>query len=155
MTSGKTCIINQFAGLGDIIFIMPLVRRYIDKGYRIVWPVVPAYVGISKHFPEVEFIDKTRFRIDYNSKARVESESELIIPLRWSDQIVNVPYWRCMESKYLMEDVPLEEWRSSYWKRDYNSENRLFDLLGLSEGEEYCLVNNTFKTEMNGKVSIA
>jgi hypothetical protein len=150
----KTCIINQFAGLGDIIFIMPLVRRRIRDGYRIVWPVNPVYLNIGKHFPEVEFVDKTKYVINYNEKRVVENDGKIIIPFRWADQIMGVPYSRCMESKYLMKGVPLSVWRESSWIRDYNNEERLFNKLGLIDGERYALVNDVYTTGATAKVLI-
>lgn len=150
----KTVIINQFAGLGDIIFIMPLVRRRMIDGVNIVWPVFSNLVNIQKHFPEIMFVDKDSYPINYNEKKVVKCELGTVIPYRWSDQIANVPYKRCMESKYLMDSIDMEVWRESSWIRDNKAEEELFNKLGLVDGEEYALINDTFTTKMDRQVGI-
>ena len=36
-------IFNQFFGIGDILFIEPIMRRFFQQGYEVVLPVLEKY----------------------------------------------------------------------------------------------------------------
>lgn len=139
-------IINQFFGLGDILFCIEIARSYLKKGHKVIWPVEPQFVNIQKHFPEIQFVDKNLLNINYESKVEVSGNGFRIIPLRWSQNILGLDIRDCMKSKYMMFGRDWNDWHSLTWKRDNKSEDVLFDMLGLQEGEKYILVNRWFKT---------
>ena len=147
----RTCIINQFAGLGDIIMCEPIARMYHEMGYKILWPVMPYFTNINKHFAYITFVDKSLLNIDYNYSNFSNINGTLILPLRFSDSIMNVPYADCMKSKYMMFNLPFKTWRNVQWTRDVKAEKELFyDVLKLSEKEPYNLISNTFKSDFSG-----
>jgi hypothetical protein len=51
----KTIIINQFFGLGDIIFCMAIAEDYVNRGHKVIWPIESQFMGIQKHFPQVHY----------------------------------------------------------------------------------------------------
>ena len=46
----RECVINQPAGLGDIIVCQKIAKHYYDQGYKIVWPIKDVYYdAVIKH----------------------------------------------------------------------------------------------------------
>lgn len=153
--SGRTAnklIINQFRGLGDILFCIPLVREWINRGYSVTWPVESDYLNIQKHFPEITFVEKGKQKINYGSMKFETFKDSLVVPLLHANSILNVPYKDCMKSKYMLFGGDWNTWRSVSWQRDTDRENKLFyEVLGLKDGERYNLVNHKFRTDRSGK----
>lgn len=147
----KTIIVNQFRGLGDILFTVPLMREYIKKGYRVIWPVAPEYASIAKHFPEFTILPDYLVNIDYNSKGYDHKGVE-VLPLRFSDSITKTPYALVMRAKYDMMNMDYRMWRQLTWIRDMQAEQRLFDSFNINES--YILVNDVFRTDKTGSVAI-
>lgn len=137
---------NQFFGLGDIIFEQTLVRMFGDK---ILWPVEPQFVdGLQRAYPDITFIAKTFLNINYDRKDEYETNGMKVLPLRWSDSLMNVAYSDCMKSKYMLYGKDWAKWKdSAMWVRDGKKEKELWYLLGLHEGRPYNLVNTTFGSE--------
>lgn len=148
----KTLIVNQFRGLGDLMFCVPLLRTYIDKGYKVVQPVAPEYVDCAKHFPEFTWLHKDLIKINYDSKEFVKTDHYEVLPLRFSDSIARKPYSEVMRAKYDMLGMDFKMWRELTWVRDIEAEQRLFDSFNIAE--PYIVVNDTFRTDKTGSVSI-
>lgn len=148
-------IINQPFGLGDYLFIIPLLREFISQGHKVIVPVVSQYTDIGRHFPEITFIDKDILNIDIERKDEYHLNGATVIPLRFADGILKLPFTECMKSKYLYFGKDWNDWRKCTWARDTEKENELFyNLLGLKDGEEYTLINQTFRSNSTGKVNI-
>lgn len=140
-------VINQPAGVGDIIFCEPLFR-----GLDCSWMVEPCFLGMQKH-TDIPLIGKGKNYYKFDSKEVREVEAGIIsIPLRWSDRILGVPYRLCMASKYWLFGQDWALSRSAEWKRDYVAEKSLKAHLGNPRG--YTVVNRTFKTEQTGRTRI-
>jgi hypothetical protein len=150
----KKIIINQFCGLGDILFSIPIVSSLHEMGYDIIWPIDPSFMNIQKSFEFIKFIKKDDFPMNYDSDSFIKDDDKLIIPLRYSNNLLNNGYpITCMSDKYKLVDMSLDSWKSLKWQRDLDSENRLyFDVLGLKENEEYNLLNVNFS--MGEKINI-
>lgn len=148
-------VINQPFGLGDFLFCIPIARDYIKEGYKVIWPVVPQYQNIGKHFPDITFINKDNLKIDIERKDEYELNGMRVIPLRWSYELIKVPFRDCMKSKYMMFGKDWKRWRESTWVRDTEKEDELFyKVLGLHDGAEYNLVNNMFRSDASGKALV-
>lgn len=147
-----TIIINQFFGLGDVLFCIEIARRYIKKGHKVVWALEPHYLNIAKHFPEIQFVDKNLLHIDYTSRKEINGNGFKVIPLRFSDSIMKVHYSECMKSKYMMFNLDWKMWRGleNSWIRFSGNENKLFDVLGIKPDEMYCVVNMQFRNGGKG-----
>lgn len=157
-------IFNQFRGLGDIIFIMQIAQEEVAKGNRVLFPVESHYLEIAKHFPGVEFIDKKDLKINYENRSfvweKINDEIFDVIPFRFANDILQVPYTDCMKAKYWYFDKSKglykeswTRWRNFTIKRDHEAEERLLKLVNPS-GEPFNLINRNFRTNFSGKSDI-
>lgn len=145
-------VVNQFFGIGDVIFEQTIVNK-IANGRRIIWPVLPQFVEqLNRAYPDIEFVAHGYFPIDAerrdryfaiigDEKKRINAE---VLPMRWCDTNMMVPYSRCMEVKYTYFGDDYKTWKEkAMWKRDTDREDELFHLLQL-DGKEYTLTNRFF-----------
>ena len=151
----KIVYIMQSYGIGDIIFCQSLANDFIKQGYKVLWGVEPHFLSIQKNFPNVIFVDKNIMRIDYNRRDVQETGNMIIYPLRWTDSICEVPYKHCMKSKYIYFGKAWQNWRNIEVVRDTKKENELYyDILKLTDGEEYNLVWDNFGSHNQFKTNI-
>jgi glycosyltransferase involved in cell wall biosynthesis len=153
----ETIIFNQFFGLGDILFLVPLARHYLQQGHKVLWPIIPEYLGIKKNFPDIEFINKDQFRIEYDKRAEFTVKTSWygnsrVLPLRWAD-IHCPPAKNCMRAKYDYCKVDWRMWRELTWTRDREAEDKLFSEVLKIDGE-YNLVQRTFGTRREQQLTI-
>lgn len=141
-------------GIGDILFIIPIIKELNDEGYNITWPINPDFLNIQKNFKYINFVDKNTFNIDYDITEIIDVDEFTILPVRFSNNLLgNGNPITCLPDKYKFFDVDLNKWRNLKWDRDYSMENKLYyDVLGLSDDEEYNLINDTYS--MNQKITI-
>jgi hypothetical protein len=149
----KTCIINQFRGLGDILFTIPIARKYKADGYHVIYPTI--FPEIAKHFPDINIVPKDTVNINYEKNDMNKQNGTLILPLRFADGILKLSYRNCMAAKYRLLDMPVNKWRELYWDRDNVLEKKLFhDVLGLNERTKYNFINNVFLSDFSKKIDI-
>lgn len=150
----------QAFGLGDVIFSMRLVEE-ISFEYgkcEIIWPVQKHFVeGLNRAYPYVKFIDESvisKHIFDIKQDTILDGHIR-ILPIRWSDSIMKVPYKYVMKAKYDMYKMDWRLWRNAMYQRSNEREQRLFkDVLGLKQGMGYCLVNQNFTSNASRKSQI-
>lgn len=152
--SKDVIILNQFFGLGDILFCIPMARDFIAKGHKVLWPVEPHYVNINKHFPEITFVDKSLLNINYELKEDRLGNGFQVLPIRWTHAMRGVGMDQCMKVKYEHLGMDWKKWRELTWQRDEKAEDILFKKLGLKDGDRYCLVNQFFQSDNRGNCKI-
>lgn len=145
-------IINQFAGLGDILFIEPIVRKYFRDGYHVIWPVNDDIYWIKDYITYVEFVKKSNYPMDYEqAHFAYEYLGIPVLPVRFSNPIYrgfephygdDKPNW--MLDKYRLLHLDLNLWKTLEFTRNIKKEDELFNLLGLKYGQEYNLVNRNY-----------
>lgn len=147
--SNKVCLIYQPLGLGDIIWVQPIVDTIIADGYEVYYPVGDVYYEIvssyikKKNLNWVRESDSFPLKQYYGSVNVHQSETELYVPLSYADRYV--PQSSVMISKYYFLSVPIRDYRKSFsLKRNYERENKLMQTYGLVD--EYIIVNNSFGT---------
>ena len=145
---GKICVFNQFFGLGDIMFIEPIMRRYFKNGYRVVLPVLSKFLNLQPYFPYVEFVDKDTYEMDYENQKIVEDGNRIILPMRWSMEFLSGKLPDTMRNKYKMLGLDMEEWRTLKWLRHRYKEEHLKKELGITG--QYNLINKNYHTFKNG-----
>lgn len=132
-------VVQQPFGMGDILFISPIVRK-LD--YEIVWPVESHYLWIKDYIKEdnIKFIDINEY---------IFTSDYVNIPV--ADFLNAEPTLKkmgyeidCMTAKYIYADHDLEKWRTLYWERNLNKENSLMRHLGIDDGKPYNLINLNF-----------
>jgi hypothetical protein len=148
-----TVIINQPAGLGDIIWIQPIVSDLREQGASVVIPVVDTYFKDVKDrlsIPGVTYIserDTFPFKeIFPTEKMPIQRGRFIYLPLTHSHLFF--PQAPLMLSKYLMTGTQLGDYRQHVKiKRDFEKENELQRLLELDE--PFFLVNERYGTYPN------
>lgn len=149
-THKKDYVFNQFFGIGDILFIEPIMRKYFQDGHRIILPVLSKFLNLNSYFPYINFIDKDLYNINYEEKNIIEEDNRIIIPMRWSREFYNSPSIYTMKNKYKMMNMDLDEWRKLTWIRHRHKEKRLKQLLNINENEKFNLINKNYHTFNNG-----
>lgn len=146
----------QHFGLGDVIFTQTLVRN-IANGNPIVWGTLPHFVdGLNCAYPDIKFVDWRTLGIDYDCKQHKEIDHHTLgkctlLPIRWADSIMKVPYTQCMRSKYDMYGLDWQTWRDeAMWvKNKWNSRQLL-----MMKGYPKTLINDTYGSDSKMKVKI-
>lgn len=146
-----TIVPNQFFGLGDVIFEQTLVRYFGDK---ILWPVESQFVeGLNRAYPDITFIDKALLNINYEAKDEYTYDDLKVLPLRWADSILKVPYSDCMKSKYMLYGKDWTKWQDkAMWVRDGRKEEELCRAINIPA--QYNLVNTTFGSQSQLNIPI-
>lgn len=146
----KNCLIYQPLGLGDIIWILPIVDVIIGSGYTVYYPVGDVYYDMVSTYIEKENLVWVREGDDfplkkyYGQYGAVENDNQLYLPLTYADRYF--PQCSTMISKYYFLSIPIGDWRKSFsMKRNADREKKLVEKYDLFE--EYILVNKSFGTE--------
>jgi hypothetical protein len=151
--SKMKCLINQPAGLGDIIFCQKIVDMFINNGYEVIWPVVQEYHStVNKHmkknnllFPRID--EEFSFKEYYNSKVIVPShisDNNMYLPLRYVD--LRFPNQSVMKAKYKILNLDYNGWQDHFiFERDSKKEDILYyEILGLKDNSKYTLLNRKY-----------
>jgi len=150
----KEVIINQFFGIGDVLFIEPIMRYYFQQGHKVTVPILSKYLDIQRNIPYVNFVDKNFYNIDYEEQKIIETDNHIILPMRWSKEYFNSPLKETMRNKYRMVGIELEEWRKLTWLRHRWRENKLKEVLGIKQGEKFNLINCNFYSFENRTINL-
>jgi hypothetical protein len=149
-------IVLQPHGLGDHIFCQSLVNQIADLEH-IVWPVLPHFIdGLKRAYPEINWIPVGSLSPNVeNCRIDTVINGNRILPIRWADSITKVKYKDCMRSKYDMYGLDWNTWKDFTFKKDSERAIKLFyEVLGLSDGEEFRLINKRFTSNESKSVKI-
>lgn len=164
MYNKKTCLIQQEAGFGDIFFCQG-ISEYFSKEYDIIWPVAKQILETTKYLKtnsNIKFVSNDSeyeynyiFKELYESKKKLKlvnnnnSEEIIFLPLGYSSHMIEPYYKKVMQAKYKICDLDYKNWKQSFnFNRNIEKENKLFyDVLGLKDNEDYCLVNEQYVTQ--------
>ncbi len=131
---------TQNAGLGDIIFLEPIARKFFLEGHNIFWNIVDIYADIVDYIPYVKWnIYKENYDKEYNF------------------QFLNMADFSCriMEAKYQYAGVSFDIWKTFHYNRDYKKEQALIQALDLDINEPYRLVHSEYATYQECKINIS
>jgi hypothetical protein len=141
MKKEKYCV-GQFGSLGDILWLVPLIRALQAEGNEVTWPVNPEYMGLKKHFPDINFIDKSKTVLNYESRMRIATPFGQWLPYRFASENMGRRLDQCMASKYELYGHDWRMFRQLAWVRDFEAESKLANLVGLPK--KYILVNRYY-----------
>lgn len=149
----NTILMLQSFGCGDIIFENSIANDFVDEGYKVIWPVDAVYAPLAKHFPNITMIDKQFVNVDWNRKDDYVINGTRVIPMRFADHILKVPYTQCMSSKYTLLGKDWTKWKDNckivrFWEREVSL---YYGILGLEECEKYNLISEVWGTGGNRK----
>lgn len=135
----KRIVINQPAGLGDILFCQKIKKTFENEGFEVVWPVIKEYSWI-KEYIEGNYIDINEFKSKPN---------DVIIDL--SNANYMFPNKKIMEAKYFLVDIDYSDWLKFFnFNRNIEKENELYyNILGLKDNEEYILISRNYGSPPN------
>lgn len=147
-------IINQFYGIGDILFIEPILRWLNGKGLEVIFPIQDQNIWIKENIDYVKFVKKSEFNIDYErfdyGLAVVDGqlqEDTLYLPTRFSEQIYQnrnhddyTISRTCMTDKYRVLGLDINMWRDLRFKRNYEKEQNLKNIIldGIEGEYDFC-----------------
>jgi hypothetical protein len=170
----RTCLIHQQQGIGDLIFIQKIVRKYAENGFNVICPIKSEHRAIRDHFsteeihyPLISEQDKLLERFPFDEQhVRLVSECEtnfdddrFAAPFDAGDFIFLAlgPAYRrqpegLMLSKYRLVGMDYSDWPSYVQtKRNYAAETGLWEHLGLKRNSRYTMIN---EFSSNGRLEI-
>ena len=148
----KKCLIIQPGAFGDIFLCAPIAKFYSDKGYQIYWPVTKKFISTLQYFP---YVNPIVLSDDILHEDWLRSDVMKILPeLHKYEKVINLAdrgphptaqqYSENFEQcKYRLSEVPFSEKNNLNWQRDKNKEKEIFNLLNISENEDYAVVHKT------------
>lgn len=145
-------VFNQFRGLGDILFLVPMCRALIEEGNKVIWPIASEYFNIAKHFPDIDFRVKETINLPYDIKRVAQTPMGKLLPYRFASEIMNRGLIDCMRAKYEMYGHNMNMWRQLTFKRFYERESQLMEYLHIDQDiiKPYILVNRYFGEASRG-----
>lgn len=144
------CVIYQPLGLGDIMYVQPIIDHHIRHGYTVYYPVSDIYYDlVVSYMAPKEGLVWVRESDDFPLKAFCGTSSiarvddDVYIPVQFADRhITNCGF---MSAKYHWLNIPVTDWRNNFdLIRDYEREDALIDKYNLHG--DYALVNRAFGT---------
>lgn len=141
----RKVFINQPFGIGDCIFAQGIAMHYINLGMDVYWAVEDMYLdGLKRAYPRVNWIARSQSPVPDKIRGFQDYKGYYVVPIRFSDSIMRVPYKEVMRAKYDMIGLNWTIWsKHAMFERDYDREEQLADLLGANG--EYHLVNTNYK----------
>ena len=148
------CVINQPAGLGDILWIQPIVDHMIGLGYEVVYPVNDLYyemISRSIRKDGLRWVPETGeypMKECFSSIDPIKLGEDLYLPIQYSDR--HLPSYPVMACKYFLLDIPVTNWHTHInFERDKGREDRVFEVYGIDRNVDYTLTNITYGTPPN------
>lgn len=149
----KTCIIKQPAGLGDIFCCQKIANKLIEKyNCNIIWPVISQYDYIQNYISNdrIWFVNQDKdfiYKELYNSgQINITQQGDVtFIPLETSTRLYDRSL-KIIEAKYRLANLTFNDWHEHFiFNRNKVKEDMLYyNVLGLKDGDDYCLVNDMF-----------
>ncbi len=149
----KICLINQPAGIGDVFFLQKMIDIYINKGFIVIYPIIPELNFIKDYIKKENLIfcsihDNFPYKNYYNNLKLINEDNFVLIPATYADRFYG---GSCMESKYTLINDTYENWQNHFiFERNTIKENQLFyDVLKLNDDTKYTLVSKNWGTPPN------
>ena len=155
-------MIYQPCGLGDILFLQKIAHYMKELKYDVYWPVISEFDWLNEYIPYFNFIswedndnklngpplpESVSFprKEDYLPNKRTEMSKEFFFFQGFGN------YSPIMAGKYDHIGMDWTDWRDYIlFNRNIEKENELFyNILGLSDNEEYVFVNRNYRTRPN------
>ena len=146
-------LISQPFGIGDAIFCQSIAQYFISKGHEVMWPVKEHYLNdLQKAYPQIKWVKETDVPaqwLKYKWKKTIQhlGQEVTVIPLRWANEIMRVPYKDCMRAKFHLMKMDWTTWKDhAMWLRS-ETEIKVPD-------EPFNLISNVFGSDFQHKANI-
>jgi len=150
----KNCLIHQPAGIGDILWVQPIVDRIISSNFIVYYPVINLYYDMVKNTIKknnlvwVSENDNFPLKKYYSSNKPFSEKDDIYIPL--SSSYMYAPNCSVMISKYFYTQTPISNWhKSSNIERNKNREDKVFEAYNIDKTKPFSLVNMSYGTPPN------
>jgi len=147
----RIVLVDQPAGLGDIIWIQPILERLVRQGWKILFPVVPVYLEwVSIYLPRrnVHYVSTEsdyQYRWLIGTDIPVVCDDFMYLPLARSSRFF--PGAPVMASKYFLSQTPLSDYRRDLPRiRNLGREAELNEFLKVRDFCNLRLVTKRFGT---------
>ena len=148
----KICLINQPAGLGDILLCQKIAAHVVEMGYEVIWPVVDQYSYISEYLvhPSIKFCsvnDDFPGKQFYSEHGLdfIQTDNFLYLPLKNADRVLQSI--SMLYAKFDYCNLSPDNWDEYFdLVRNYARENKIIQHYNIQPGEKYNVVNKTFAT---------
>jgi len=150
----KVAIINQPAGLGDIIFCQKIAYRAINEFGcdKVLWPILDVYNYLPNYILQKNVFFLGQSEIINMGTSIINDDKLLYIPLVSSDLVTpNYDSRAHGHIKYkFFHNTDYSDWKD-YFKivRNFNRENDLIKFLNLDITQPYNFINCNFGTPPN------
>lgn len=150
----KNCLIFQPCGIGDIIWIQPIVDKFINMGYKVYHPVIDLYYDMvanqikKDNLMWVKESDSFPLKEHYGLEHPHITDNELYIPISHSWKYLK----NCsvMIGKYFFTNTPITNWHKNIQiLRNFEKENRVFEVYGIDKTKPFTLSNMSYGTPPN------
>jgi hypothetical protein len=147
------CLINQPAGLGDIMYTLQIGYLYSSRGYNVIWPLIDQYMWIPRYIssPSIRFVSISsefplkELMLNGYTEVYFDPSGNIYIPLARSLVNSSGRYYPLMYSKYMMVGLgPLARNWPYYVSinRNLDSERSVTDFYGKHLTSEYIYANS-------------
>jgi hypothetical protein len=150
----KRCLIYQPCGIGDIIWIQPIVDKIIAEGYQVIYPVIDLYYDMVKtqicknNLIWVKESDDFPLKQFYKTQQPYNQGDELYLPISYADRYI--PSCSVMISKYYFTNTPISNWHKNIEiTRNKDKESRIYDVYKIDKNKPFSLINLSFGTPPN------
>ena len=142
----RICLIHHPIGIGDIFFLQYIGRKYLELGYKVIWPIRSDIFWIKDYVPDITFClpeDNFPGKEYYGQDLIIQSPQFVYLGLKnahmWNDKYNNI-----MKSKYSLLNLDWNCWNEGFiFNRNFDKENDLYyNVLGLKDDTEYVFWNN-------------
>lgn len=138
-------VINQPFGIGDILFIEPILRHFwMKNGEKPILPVRDHLMWLSEYIDSARFVKMSEFKLDYDS---MDMSNPDYLPLRFANQIYrgygpndHHDFENMMLDKYRLCGLEEYLWKTAHLKLNNDKADKLYNQLN-PKGKEYILVN--------------
>jgi hypothetical protein len=150
----KICLIYQPCGIGDIIWLQPIVDRLISFGYTVTYPVIDLYYDMVKtqikknNLIWVKESDNFPLKNFYGKPEIHQTENELYLPISFADRYM--PRCSVMISKYYFTQTPITNWHNNIEIiRDKEKEEKVYKIYNIDKTKPYSVINMSYGTPPN------
>lgn len=150
----KNCLIYQPCGLGDIIWLQPMVDNLIQDGYVVYYPVIELYYDMLKEQVKKENLIWVREDEDfplkflYGTHIKQNINQDIYLPVSFANYFL--PKCSVMISKYYYMNMPIKNWHKHIpIKRNLDKERDLINCYRIDLQKPFSLINMTYGTPPN------
>lgn len=146
----KICLINQPAGLGDILFLQKFVDIKLSEGFEVIFPVNSNLTFLNEYIkkPGLKFVsidEDFEHKGSFHNGQIIKKDDFEFYPFVIADRYIK---GSCMEAKYTFANENYIDWQNHLiWERNLEKENFIFyNHCKLNDGDKYSVVSNTWGT---------